>query len=555
MREYLLNAADSNADRPRSPDSPPPSSSNALQQQEQQQQQLAGSCATARRPTLEELEALAGPEVASALHSVLMSQADELYHSRRESCAGRGASHAGAANSSVRGTTEAGVGSNAQKGVKKHVYISCRASGAEELPCTASASGGGVAGVRALAAATASASLEQEVEAAEVNIADNTAAATASASLEQEVEAAEVNIADNTAAATASASLEQEVEAAEVNIADNTAAATASASLEQEVEAAEVNIADNTAAATAAASLEQEVEAAEVNIADNTAAATASASLEQEVEAAEVNIADNTAAATAAASLEQEVEAAEQGGEMSDRVLRPSCVILCKAASATDEGEGVQTSLQGAWGGEASSPASMTAGHLAGKAAKGSQACMSSGVVLKRVGSAQSEAAAAVKANRSKSISLCPGHKQEILTDLELQQRSRSCTDKCCTGSSGGTYSSSSSMHTSYCHAAARELCLRGITVTCQGCRAIGACLYISPLLQVLQLQGCGLDDRAVGELVDALKVNSSVRVLVLAQNSVEDIGARALGRLLKLPGCRLKKLNLSNNQIGEGHL
>jgi Ran GTPase-activating protein (RanGAP) involved in mRNA processing and transport len=72
-------------------------------------------------------------------------------------------------------------------------------------------------------------------------------------------------------------------------------------------------------------------------------------------------------------------------------------------------------------------------------------------------------------------------------------------------------------------------------------------------LLQVLQLQGCGLDDRAVGELVDALKVNSSLKVLVLSQNSMEDIGGRALGQLLRLPGGRLKKLDCSGNQIGTG--
>jgi hypothetical protein len=63
-----------------------------------------------------------------------------------------------------------------------------------------------------------------------------------------------------------------------------------------------------------------------------------------------------------------------------------------------------------------------------------------------------------------------------------------------------------------------------------------------------------GLDDEAVVDLADALKVNSSVLLLDLSHNAVEDIGARALARLLQERSCgsnRLRVLCLQHNQIG----
>jgi hypothetical protein len=78
--------------------------------------------------------------------------------------------------------------------------------------------------------------------------------------------------------------------------------------------------------------------------------------------------------------------------------------------------------------------------------------------------------------------------------------------------------------------------------------------LYISPHITRLELVSVGLDDQAVVDLVDALKVNSSIVLLDVSRNAVEDIGARALARLLRERSCgssRLRVLCLQDNQIG----
>uniref|UniRef100_A0A383V522 Uncharacterized protein n=1 Tax=Tetradesmus obliquus TaxID=3088 RepID=A0A383V522_TETOB len=86
-------------------------------------------------------------------------------------------------------------------------------------------------------------------------------------------------------------------------------------------------------------------------------------------------------------------------------------------------------------------------------------------------------------------------------------------------------------------------------------CRSIGAVLYISPHITRLELVGVGLYDQAVVDLVDALIVNSSVVLLDLSHNAVEDIGARALARLLRERSCGSSKMRvmcLQHNQIGD---
>lgn len=85
-------------------------------------------------------------------------------------------------------------------------------------------------------------------------------------------------------------------------------------------------------------------------------------------------------------------------------------------------------------------------------------------------------------------------------------------------------------------------------------CKSIGAVLYISPHLARLVLSDVGLDDEAVFDLVDALKVNSSIVVLDLSRNRVEDIGARALAGLLRQragSSSKLRALYLQENLIG----
>lgn len=85
-------------------------------------------------------------------------------------------------------------------------------------------------------------------------------------------------------------------------------------------------------------------------------------------------------------------------------------------------------------------------------------------------------------------------------------------------------------------------------------CKSIGAVLYLSPHLSRLALVDVGLDDPAVLDLVDALRVNSSILLLDLSCNAVEDIGARALGKLLRQrSSCssRLRVLCLQHNAIG----
>lgn len=85
-------------------------------------------------------------------------------------------------------------------------------------------------------------------------------------------------------------------------------------------------------------------------------------------------------------------------------------------------------------------------------------------------------------------------------------------------------------------------------------CKSIGAVLYVCTHVKRLVLVDVGLTDETVGDLVDALKVNSSVEHLDLSWNALEDIGARVLS-LLVLPsaGCssRLRTLCLQHNQIG----
>lgn len=86
-------------------------------------------------------------------------------------------------------------------------------------------------------------------------------------------------------------------------------------------------------------------------------------------------------------------------------------------------------------------------------------------------------------------------------------------------------------------------------------CRSIGAVCYVCPHLKRIALVDVGLTDQDVGDLVDALKVNSSIQHLDLSQNMIEDIGARVLAILLKPSAgssSRLRTLCLQHNQIGE---
>jgi hypothetical protein len=73
--------------------------------------------------------------------------------------------------------------------------------------------------------------------------------------------------------------------------------------------------------------------------------------------------------------------------------------------------------------------------------------------------------------------------------------------------------------------------------------------------LKRIVLIDVGLTDKDVGDLVDALKVNSSIQHLDLSHNSLEDIGARLLALLLKPSvgsSSRLHSLCLQHNQVGE---
>ncbi|WIA43034.1 hypothetical protein OEZ86_009567 [Tetradesmus obliquus] len=72
---------------------------------------------------------------------------------------------------------------------------------------------------------------------------------------------------------------------------------------------------------------------------------------------------------------------------------------------------------------------------------------------------------------------------------------------------------------------------------------------------QLQSIAGVGLDDQAVVDLVDALMVNSSVVLLDLSHNAVEDIGARALARLLRersWGSSKMRVMCLQHNQIGD---
>lgn len=89
-------------------------------------------------------------------------------------------------------------------------------------------------------------------------------------------------------------------------------------------------------------------------------------------------------------------------------------------------------------------------------------------------------------------------------------------------------------------------------------CKSIGAVLYIGMHLTQVVMTDVGLDDPAVFELVDALRVNSSVVLLDLSHNRIEDLGARGLAGLLKPKSgnsSRLRALYLQENLIGEQHV
>lgn len=86
-------------------------------------------------------------------------------------------------------------------------------------------------------------------------------------------------------------------------------------------------------------------------------------------------------------------------------------------------------------------------------------------------------------------------------------------------------------------------------------CKSIGAVCYLCPHLKRIVLVDVGLTDEDVGDLVDALKVNSSIQHLDLSHNRLEDIGARVLAILLRPSAgssSRLRSLCLQHNQIGE---
>jgi hypothetical protein len=94
-------------------------------------------------------------------------------------------------------------------------------------------------------------------------------------------------------------------------------------------------------------------------------------------------------------------------------------------------------------------------------------------------------------------------------------------------------------------------LSLQGVFMDLPSCRAVGACLYVCPHVRCLRLEGCGLTDRSVCELVDAIKVGCHLEELHLSCNDIEDVGARSLAHLLKADA-PIRVLDLSGNSIGE---
>lgn len=105
---------------------------------------------------------------------------------------------------------------------------------------------------------------------------------------------------------------------------------------------------------------------------------------------------------------------------------------------------------------------------------------------------------------------------------------------------------------------ASSTLCLQHVQLPPGCCRSIGAVCYVCQHLQRIVLIDVGLDDHDVGDLVDALKVNSSIKHLDLSHNAVQDIGARVLALLLKpcagtgSSSSSLRTLCLQHNEIGD---
>ena len=112
-------------------------------------------------------------------------------------------------------------------------------------------------------------------------------------------------------------------------------------------------------------------------------------------------------------------------------------------------------------------------------------------------------------------------------------------------------------------HPSVRRLALRRMTfnhstqeVCDAGLRALSAVLRDSEVLQVLQLQACGLESRHLVPLCAELSDPARpirLKELDLSANKIADEGLMALARVFAIDGVTLEMLDISGNALEEG--
>ncbi|KAG5490580.1 hypothetical protein JKF63_00700 [Porcisia hertigi] len=80
----------------------------------------------------------------------------------------------------------------------------------------------------------------------------------------------------------------------------------------------------------------------------------------------------------------------------------------------------------------------------------------------------------------------------------------------------------------------------------------LAGCIANSSVIQHLNISNTLIDDAALQLLSDALRKNTSLRVIELANCRVTAIGIQALFAVLQKPTCSVQEVNIANNNLGE---
>ena len=96
---------------------------------------------------------------------------------------------------------------------------------------------------------------------------------------------------------------------------------------------------------------------------------------------------------------------------------------------------------------------------------------------------------------------------------------------------------------------------LAGEKIGCDGIKAIAGALILNTSLKRLVLGGvvfgCGIDEKGISVLANALVQNRTLMELDLRSNKINDVGAKALANKLQ-EHCSLVRIDLRSNPIGD---